>query len=82
MENMIYQVVAKVEGQLRSASFTRQSLEDWYEVIGTHCNHRTRKELQGQPVLKGYMGPMYNGMQDGSHVIRYESKEAFERLSA
>lgn len=82
MGKMIYQVVAKVNGQLRSASFTRQSLEDWYELTGTYSNPRVRPELQGQPVLNGYMGPMYNGMENGSHVIRYESLEAFEILSA
>ena len=33
-----------------------------------------REELDNQPILKGYAGPMYNGFDKitGKHIIRYE----------
>jgi len=34
-----------------------------------------REELDNQPILKGYAGPMYNGIDDktGKAIIRYEA---------
>lgn len=34
-----------------------------------------REELDNQPIIKGYCGPMYNGIdrETGKHIIRYES---------
>lgn len=43
-----------------------------FEVTGFHTNDRTRKELQGEYKLRGLNGPMYNGLNDGKTVIRYE----------
>ena len=40
-----------------------------------------KEELIGQPILKGYLGPMYNGMKDGKTVIRYETQEVYNLLS-
>lgn len=41
-----------------------------------------RAELQNQPKFEGLCGPMWGGMQDGQPVVRYETLEAYEILSA
>jgi len=60
-----------------------------------HVSPRTREELQGQPELIDFLGPMWGGIVDakGGYVfeeprppgtfvcIRYEGKEAYRRLS-
>lgn len=44
-----------------------------------------RAELDNQPIIVGYYGPMYDGTKelDGVtyHVIRYETAEVYEMLS-
>ena len=40
-----------------------------------------RKELDNQLQFKGYLGPMWNGTQDGKAVIRYETQEVYDVLS-
>lgn len=47
------------------------------EVTGTNTNRRQRAELQDQPLLKGFVGPMWDG-----NAVRYENPEANDRLSA
>jgi len=42
---------------------------------------RTRKELQGQPVLRGLVGPMYNGRKGDVVSLRYESPEINRLMS-
>ena len=47
-------------------------------IIGYNDNPAHREELQGQPILKGYAGPMFNGFAKRASngeivaVIRYE----------
>lgn len=40
-----------------------------------------REELQHQPILREYLGPMWNGVEDGMAVIRYETQEEYNALS-
>ncbi len=44
---------------------------------GYNNNPRQRKELQGMPVFSSVAGPMWDG-----DAIRYENREAYDRLSA
>lgn len=45
---------------------------------GTYSNPGTRRELQGQPLLVSFLGPMFGGYdKDGIPVIRYESREEY-----
>lgn len=48
-----------------------------FHVTGLNSNPRQRTELQNQPKIEGYCGPMWDG--DG---IRYESAAAYRTLSA
>lgn len=52
-----------------------------YEHTGQSERHSplTREVLIGKPTFKGLYGPMYNGEDC---PLRYEAKEAYERLSA
>jgi hypothetical protein len=67
--------------------FSTTDLEDRHEldvylhdndihVSGIHRNIRTRLELQEQPILQGFCGPMYDG-----DTIRYEDQAAYNVLS-
>lgn len=40
-----------------------------------------RKELDNQLQFKGYLGPMWNGTEDGKGVIRYETQQVYDMLS-
>lgn len=76
-----FRIVTMVEGQLIAQEPT--DIHAWAEVCsvaiqGYNTNHRQRAELQGQPKLAGFCGPMW----DGNGVIRYESTEAYRSLSA
>jgi len=54
-----------------------------YEIIGANNNPNSRSELQGQPILQGWYGPMYDGTTDKSNipVVRYETKAAYNIYS-
>lgn len=47
-------------------------------IYGYHSSPKTREELQGQPLLIGLNGPMYNGVKwlestdEEVTIIRYE----------
>ena len=60
---------------------TVEELLDVYIQINTVTRPSVREELQGQPILEGLLGAMYDGMKDGKHVIRYESQQAYNTLS-
>lgn len=40
-----------------------------------------RKELDNQPKVKGYLGPMFNGIDYGKIHLRYETQEIYDMLS-
>jgi len=48
-----------------------------YELNGYENNPRLRDELQGQPVFRGLIGPMYNG----EGCVRYENQAAYNAMS-
>ena len=77
--------VYKVVSDLRHAE-TFESAEDLKKAFETSGEFRSvscRAELQGAPKLKNFCGPMYDGEDDqGRAVIRYESREVYEILSA
>lgn len=80
----IYQVVTKNigSGKFESKVMDLTTLLASYALIGVLNNLRARQELQGQPVLKDLLGPMYNGKDEsGKHIIRYESQEVYNSLS-
>lgn len=52
-----------------------------YEQVGSTEGSHLRKELQGQPRLRGLLGAMYDGLKDGKTVIRYETQEVYNILS-
>lgn len=61
---------------------TREELEKWVafagmKITGENFSPRQRAELQGQPIISGLLGPMWDG-----DAIRYENQEAYNRLSA
>ena len=73
----IYKVVAeKVE-----TFNTVEDLLSKYKQVGFTEGSWLRSELQGQPMLEGLLGAMYDGMKDGKHVIRYESQKVYDILS-
>lgn len=47
-------------------------------ICGYHFSESTREELQGQPILKGFAGPMFGGFgymkksREKVAIIRYE----------
>lgn len=46
------------------------------KVTGTLERKGARAELQGEPVLQGFAGPMWDGGK-----VRYEDWKAYDRLS-
>lgn len=59
-----------------------EQLVEKYEQTGTLSDNIRRRELQGAPYIKGFCGPMYDGLDMGRPVIRYESPEVYDILSA
>jgi hypothetical protein len=51
-------------------------------INGIETNFRLREQLQGQPNLSGFCGPMWGG-RDGSGTprIRYESTEFYRDMA-
>ena len=43
------------------------------------CVHR--KELDNQPIINGYLGPMYENIDFGIVYLRYETQEVYDLLS-
>ena len=77
--------VYKVVSDLRHAA-TFESAEDLKKAFETSGEFRSvscRAELQGAPKLKNFCGPMYDGEDSqGRAVIRYETQEVYDSLSA
>lgn len=70
----LYRIVSKQDnGRFKTIETTDLS---GYEITGTHSSPSTRAELQGQPIIRGFLGPMYDG-----NAIRYECKASYEALS-
>ena len=41
-----------------------------------------KKELDNQPKVQGYLGPMFGGIDYGKIYLRYETQEIYNMLSA
>lgn len=39
-----------------------------------------RAELDGQPTVKNYIGPMYNGYYKDGILLRYETQEVYNQF--
>jgi hypothetical protein len=50
-------------------------------ITGFNDNPRQRIELQGQPRISGFCGPMYDSHVNGGAVIRYEDSASNDILS-
>jgi hypothetical protein len=52
-------------------------------VVGLATSKRLRNELQGQPIISGLCGPMWDGYDaiSGKPVIRYEDQASNDILS-
>jgi hypothetical protein len=62
---------------------TAEHLKKAFETSGEFRSVSCRAELQGAPNLKNFCGPMYDGEDDqGRAVIRYETQEVYDILSA
>ena len=40
-----------------------------------------RKELDNQPIVEGYLSPMFNGISYGIIHLRYETQEVYNMVS-
>lgn len=47
------------------------------KITGYNTNKSQRIELQGQPKLAGFCGPMWNG----NNTLRYEDTESYHQFS-
>lgn len=62
---------------------TVEHLKKAFETAGEFHSVSCRAELQGAPKLKNFCGPMYDGEDSqGRAVIRYETQEVYDILSA
>lgn len=74
-----YKIVQSVEGQYvvtRPTDIIAWANVAGVEITGTNANTRHRIEIQGQPILKGFAGPMWDG-----DCVRYEDTETNDHMS-
>lgn len=82
----IYRFVQLVEGSWIVTDFTADNVVPamsirGHEYTGPCTRKQLRTELQGQPMFSGINGPMWGGEEIGGYVVRYESRDAYDRLS-
>ncbi|WP_435171729.1 hypothetical protein [Falsirhodobacter sp. 1013] len=82
---MGYQIVQQIEGA--SASIITDDLHGTaanlgLEIYGIETRANLRPCLQGQPKIRGYVGPCYGGEVDGVPVIRYEDAATYREMGA
>ena len=78
--NYIYQVV----GGDYAGTYSREELEALPCFSGQYTKeYRTvRSELANQPILDGYLSPMFNGWRENhTACIRYETQKVYDMLS-
>lgn len=73
----IYRLVAKSGVK----DLTLEELKKNEEIDGKEDRTNLKKELQGQPKVRGFLGPMWDGILDGKNVIRYETQEVYDIMS-
>jgi|GEM_PF-6161418 hypothetical protein len=77
---MRYKIVQIVDGHMivtQPTDIFAWAAAAGVDVIKLNDNPRHRAELQGQPVLSRFCGPMW----DCNNTIRYEDQAANDRLS-
>ena len=74
----IYRLVSHVDG---TKDLTKKELFDQFDVDGYKAVTDYTTVLQGEPYVSGFLGPMYDGVEDGKYVIRYETQQAYNLLS-
>lgn len=80
----VYKIVQTVAG--RMVATTPTDIYAWAEINGRAVYHpavnlRLRPELQLQPRIQGFCGPMWDGEVNGVPVIRYEDSASNDTLS-
>jgi hypothetical protein len=80
----LYKIIQTVNGHMVATQ--PADIFAWVEannrsVVRINTNRRNRAELQGQPVISGLCGPMYDGEMGGVPVIRYEGSASNDILS-
>ena len=75
---MIYEVISRKGRQFFDSI---EKFQNNYKFSDVYFNPAARSELQGQPIIFGLYGPMYNGEQNGVSIIRYETKDVYENMS-
>jgi hypothetical protein len=74
--NKIYQFVS----QRNTYIMTKEEVLK-LNLRGFNGNKSSRFELQGEPIVNGFIGPMWNGYNDkGQAVIRYESPNYYATM--
>ena len=95
MENWIYNLYNPIEylykfvgGKLNNRILTREEINEISNELTKDYSEKRkkgiavhRKELDNQPTVEGYLGPMYNGFDYGKIILRYETQEVYDMLS-
>lgn len=74
-----YKIVQSVEGRFietRPTDIVAWANVAGVEITGENHNKRQRAQLQGQPTLKGFFGPMWDG-----DCVRYEDETTNDIMS-
>lgn len=79
---MNYRIVQLTDEGWITSDVSPENLAAWceirgYKVVRVNNNPRHRAELQGQPIISGLCGPMWDGDR-----VRYEDGRANRSLSA
>lgn len=89
-ERFIYQIAYDFGERVFTCPCTFEELKRMNLIIGVNpdlSKDRSegykvhREELDNQPKIRGYIGPMYNGIEDDKIVIRYETPKVYKMLS-
>lgn len=90
-DDAIFQLVQLVDKRLLSDLFDPAEGRDpmtafsirGFHFAGPTTNNRLRAELRDRPRFTGLCGPMWGGLSDdGRPIIRYETQDAYNVLSA
>ena len=83
--------VYEIVGGDCAGKYSREELEalpcfsgkytDDQSEIRANGGFTSREELDNQPILNGYVGPMMDGWENHKMRIRYETQEVYDRLS-
>lgn len=65
-------------GRYGGKTFTRDEVEKISN--GTTGTDSKRKELNNQPLVDGYLGPMFNEIDYGLITLRYETQEYYNDM--